>query len=100
MNHTGSRVRSERLTLRLTADEKKLLTKRAKKKAMTVTDYIIASISAPSEKSGYADLLRLLRKIDSTLEALNTDANKEAVFEALEQNRNVYDKVLLAVSRG
>lgn len=91
------RNRTETLSLRLTAEEKRLLKAHAEKNGMSVTDYILLSSLQYSAAGGYAPALKLLDQIHTELLELQKETPGDAVCDALEKQAKLYDAALSAI---
>ena len=91
------RNRSETLSLRLTAEEKRLLKALAEKNGLSLTDYILLSALNYSAAGSYAPALKLLDQIHVELLELKKDNPGDAVSDALNKQAQLYDAALSAI---
>ncbi len=88
------RNRRETLSLRLTAEEKRLLKALAEKNGLSLTDYILLSALQYSSAGNHAPALKLLDQIHTELLELQKDNPSDAVCDALEKQAKLYDAAL------
>lgn len=91
------RNRTETLSLRLTAEEKKLLKALAEKRNMSMTDYILLSALHYSAGEHYSHALKTLSQIRTELLELQKSNPGDAVCDALEKQMQLYDAALAAI---
>lgn len=91
------RNRTETLSLRLTAEEKKLLKALAEKRNMSMTDYILLSALHYSAGEHYSHALKTLAQIRTELLELQKSNPGDAVCDALEKQMQLYDAALAAI---
>ena len=91
------RNRSETLSLRLTAEEKRILKTLAAKNGMSITDFILLSALQYSSAGSHATALKLLDQIHTELIELRKENPCDAVCDALEKHSELYDAALSAI---
>ena len=91
------RNRTETLSLRLTAEEKKLLKALAEKRNVSMTDYILLSALHYSAGEHYSHALKTLAQIRTELLELQKSNPGDAVCDALEKQMQLYDAALAAI---
>ena len=91
------RNRAETLSLRLTAEEKRILKALAAKNGMSITDYILLSALDYSAAGSRAPALKLLDQIHTELIELQKESPGDAVCDALEKQAKLYDAALSAI---
>ncbi len=91
------RNRTETLSLRLTAEEKRILKALAAKNGMSITDYMLLSALQYSTAGCHAPALKLLDQIHTELLELQKDNPSDAVCDALEKQAKLYDAALSAI---
>lgn len=91
------RNRTETLSLRLTAEEKRILKALAAKNGMSITDYILLSALQYSSAGSHAPALKELGQIRAELLELRKESPCDAVCDALEKQAKLYDAALAAI---
>ena len=92
------RNRTETLTLRLTAEEKDLIRRRAGARNMSLTVYILRSAIGYSDVSKYAALLKQLYELCSSLKELQQRGKAVNLPDAVTAIENIYNETLSAVT--
>ena len=91
------RSRTETLSLRLTAEEKKLLKARAAKNGQSVTDYILLSALQYSPAESYRPILKTLDRLRALLLELRDARDADGILDAQEKQSELYDELLAAI---
>jgi uncharacterized protein (DUF1778 family) len=97
MQKKVGRSRSETLSLRLTAEEKKLLKTLAEKNGQSMTDYILLSALQYSPASPFQTVLKNLDRLRMLLLDLRKEQNSDAVLDAQEMQSELYHELLAAI---
>ena len=86
--------KTENIIIRLTESEKKLIRLKAKKRNMSITDFIIfASVyRAPSKQSSM--VLRELKRIETILEQIKRSESDDDVYNLIGETEAIYAIVL------
>ena len=86
--------KTENIIIRLTESEKKLIRLKAKKRNMSITDFIIFSsvYRAPSKQSSM--VLRELRRIETILEQIKRSESDDDVYNLIGETEAIYAIVL------
>lgn len=86
--------KTENIIIRLTESEKKLIRLKAKKRNMSITDFIIFSsvYRAPSKQSSM--VLRELKRIETILEQIKRSESDDDVYNLIGETQAIYAIVL------
>ncbi len=86
--------KTENIIIRLTESEKKLIRLKAKKRNMSITDFIIFSsvYRAPSKQSSM--VLRELKRIETILEQIKRSESDDDVYNLIGETEAIYAIVL------
>lgn len=91
--------RTETLTIRLTAEEKRLIKARATARRISLTDYILLSSLEYSDTDCFLPVLKLLGDIKGELLNLQRKDNSAAVYDVLVKQREVFDEIIATIKR-
>ena len=86
--------KTKNIIIRLTESEKKLIRLKAKKRNMSITDFIIFSsvYRAPSKQSSM--VLRELKRIETILEQIKRSESDDDVYNLIGETEAIYAIVL------
>ena len=91
------RNRTETLTLRLTAEEKQMLKRKAAERNRTLTDFILLSALEHSDLQSLRPILKKLDELHGALKQLQQKNNTDEVCDVLAKQKELYQAVLNAI---
>ena len=91
------RNRTETLTLRLTAEEKRMLKQKAEERNRTLTDFILLSALEHSDARSFRPILKKLDELHGALKKLQQKEKTDEVCDALAKQKELYQAVLNAI---
>ena len=91
------RNRTETLTLRLTAEEKRMLKQKAAERNRTLTDFILLSALEHSDLRSLRPILKKLDELCGALKQLQQKEKTDEVCDALARQKELYTAVLNAI---